>query len=194
MNCVTVIQFRFQYMLLSFNCFVFTFNCVTYLVQISIPAVIDQLISVNILWLLFCSVLNTYYYCSTDLVLQWIVWPLFIPILNVYSFCSTYLVFHWILLLLFSSALNTYSYFSTDLMLKWIMLSLIGSILNKFCYCSTDLALNRIVWLYSVQFSIYIFIAQMIFCYSELCDPYSVHFSLCSYFSTDLKLLWIMWL
>jgi len=72
-----------------------------------------------IVWLLFSSILNTYYYCSTHFVLQWIVWLLFSSTLNTRCYCSTHLVLQWIVWLLFSSNLNICCYCSTHLVLHW---------------------------------------------------------------------------
>jgi len=87
-------------------------------------------------------------------------------------------VLQCILWLLFSSVLNTYCYYSTDLVLQRIVWLLFSSVLNTYSYCSIDLVLQWIVWLLCVLFSIYTAIAHIIWCYSELCDCYSVQFSI----------------
>ena len=176
-NCVTVIKFSSQYILLLLNWLVLQW----------------------IVWLLFSSDLNTYCYCSTDWYcselcdcysVQFSIYTVIAQLIGVTVNCVTViefssqyillllnrLVLQWIVWLLFSSVLNTYCYCSTHLVLQWIVWLLISSVLNTYCYCSTDWCYSELCVCYSVLFSIHTVIAQLIRCYSELCDCYSVQF------------------
>jgi len=119
-------------------------------------------VTVNCL-IFFCSFLNLFCYCSSHLLLYWIQWPYFVSFLNTYSYSPTRLLLQCIVCLLFSFVLNTYCNWSTHLVLQWIKHLLFSSVLK----------LTATI--------------QLVCCYSEFCDSYSVHFSIRTAFA---QLIW----